>query len=84
MTLDDVSSLFHLSIIGRFWTTHVISLLLACLTTARDMGVAYEAVLEELGFNMGVIFICLGFEIGTTSLLWHKVIRLPLGCTCYI
>lgn len=53
ITLDDVPSLFHLPIIGRLWTTTVISLSLACLTVALDLGVSKEVVLEEFGFNQG-------------------------------
>lgn len=50
----DVSSLFHLPMTDRFWTTHVISQSLACLTVARDLGVSKEVVLKEFDFNMGV------------------------------
>lgn len=53
MTLDDVSSLYHLPITDRFFTAHVISLTLACLTDVRDLGVSEEAVLEEFDFNRG-------------------------------
>lgn len=49
--MDDVFSLFHLPIIDRFFTTLVISLLLACLTVVRDFGVSKEVVLEEFDFN---------------------------------
>lgn len=34
ITLDDVSSLFHLPIDGRTWTTPVLSMSLACQTIA--------------------------------------------------
>ncbi|CAL5190516.1 unnamed protein product [Lathyrus oleraceus] len=54
ITLDDVSSLFHFPITGRFLTTLTISLSLACLTVARDLGVSKAVVLEGFGFNRGV------------------------------
>lgn len=54
ITLDDVSSLFHHPIDGRFFTTHVISQSLACMVVVRDLGVNGEVVLEGFDFNKGV------------------------------
>lgn len=53
ITLNDASSLFYLHIIGRFFTTLVISLSLACMVVLRDLGVSKEVVLEEFEFNSG-------------------------------
>ena len=52
ITLDDVSSLFHLPITDRFFMALAISLTLTCLSVVRDFGVSEEVVLEELDFNM--------------------------------
>lgn len=54
ITLDDVSSLFHLPIGSRFWTTPVLSQSLTCITTARDLGVFEGVVHKEFTFNRGV------------------------------
>lgn len=48
ITLDDVSSLVHLPIVSRFFTTPVISQSLACMMVVRDLGVT-----EEFEFNSG-------------------------------
>lgn len=53
ITLDDVSSLFYLPIGGRFWRAHVLSISLACMTVARDLGVSEAAVQKEFGINRG-------------------------------
>lgn len=39
MTLDDVSSLFHLPIGGRLWMTPILSMSLARMNVAQDLGV---------------------------------------------
>ncbi|CAL5186272.1 unnamed protein product [Lathyrus oleraceus] len=44
ITLDDVSSLFHIPIDSRFWVAPVLSMSLACLTVARDLGVFEETM----------------------------------------
>ena len=53
ITLDDVSSLFHLAIASRFFTTPVISQSLACMVVVRDLGVIEDIVLEEFEINRG-------------------------------
>lgn len=53
ITLDNVSSLFHLPIPRRFFMAPVISLSLACFTVVRDLGVSKEAMVEEFDFNRG-------------------------------
>lgn len=52
ITLDDVSSLFHLSINDRFWTTHVLSMPVVCMTVARHLGVSEADVKKEFDINM--------------------------------
>lgn len=54
ITLDDVSSLFHLPIDDKFWTTRVLSPSLACMTVARDLGVYEEVVQKKFAFNRGI------------------------------
>lgn len=68
ITLDDVSSLFHLPIDDRFWTALVLSMSLACMTASRDLGVSEVAVQKEFGINRALTFVCLGFERRTMSL----------------
>lgn len=53
ITLDDVSSLFHIPIDSRFWVAPVLSMSLACLTVARDLGVFEETMYKEFGINRG-------------------------------
>lgn len=54
ITLDDVSILFHLPIGDKFWTTFVISMSLACMAAARDLGVSEPVVKNEFDINRGV------------------------------
>lgn len=53
INMDDVSLLFHLPIADRFWTTPIISMSIACLTAARDLGVSQDVVLKAFDFNKG-------------------------------
>lgn len=54
--LDDVSFLFHLSIVDRFSTALVINQKLACITVVQDLGVTKKVMLEEFDFNKGAHF----------------------------
>lgn len=88
--MDNVSSLLHLPIVGRFQIASIISLSLSCLTAEQDLGVSEEVVLKEFDFNRGShirmswLQGCLGIGIGTRSLLRHIGMRLLLECPCYI
>lgn len=84
ITLDDVSSLFHLPIAedsGR----------LLLLSRRLHVGLLYEIwkflrrpCWRNLALTGELTFVFLDFRISMRSLLRHRVMRLPLGCTCYI
>lgn len=56
ITLDDVSSLFHLPLAGSFFTASFISQQLTCITALQDLGVTKEHVIEDFWVNMGAHF----------------------------
>lgn len=56
ITLDDVSSIFHLPLAGSFFTVHLISLELTRSTIVQDLGVVEEQVIKEFRVNMDAHF----------------------------
>lgn len=64
ITLNDVSSLFHLPLARSFFITSLISQQLACINSIRDLGITKERVIEELGVTRVFIFTYLSSGIG--------------------
>lgn len=84
ITLDDLSSLFHLPLTGSFFIAPLIREEIACITTIYDLRVTKEQVRDKFKANKGATFAYLGFGIGMQSWYNSLCMRHPLGYTCYI